>query len=360
MESLNADALGGWDSLDPASKDALSPVRARPMPTRRNRGSQGRTRTARRTVGAPEVIKLQRARIITAVIAVVEEGGYSRLTVAKVISRAKVSRKTFYEIFANGEDCFDAAFEQILQGAREMLRDAYAGELDWRAAMRAAMLSLLSFMDQERGLARLCIVESLLAGPAVLKRRDRALGELARAISMGDCESRRVPQPLTSEAILGGVFGVLHQRLLAEDPAPLTDLLNPLMGMIVLPYLGPAIADDECARPKPQPLPAPEPPASRPARASVNPLEGVDMRLTYRTVRVLTAIAGAPGASNRQIAQDAGIVDQGQISKLLRRLAGLGLIENSGPGHRTGGSNAWGLTKLGAQLHRATRGTLGI
>jgi len=61
------------------------------------------------------------------------------------------------------------------------------------------------------------------------------------------------------------------------------------------------------------------------------------MRLTDRTVRVLAAIAAIaaqPGLSNRQISQRAGITDQGQISKLLSRLAGLQLIENTGEGQR--------------------------
>ena len=52
------------------------------------------------------------------------------------------------------------------------------------------------------------------------------------------------------------------------------------------------------------------------------------MRLTYRTVRVLLAIAQHPGASNRQIGEDAGVHDQGQISKLLTRLHKLGLVDN--------------------------------
>ncbi len=56
------------------------------------------------------------------------------------------------------------------------------------------------------------------------------------------------------------------------------------------------------------------------------------MRLTYRTMRVLLAVAAHPGGSNRQVADGPGISDQGQISKLLARLHGLGLIENTGAG----------------------------
>ena len=86
-----------------------------------------------------------------------------------------------------------------------------------------------------------------------------------------------------------------------------------------------------------------------------DPLKGLKIRLTYRTVRVLSAAARAPGASNRDLAEGAGIVDQGQISKLLGRLESLDLLENRGEGQMKGAANAWYLTVRGAHLERATR-----
>jgi chromosome segregation and condensation protein ScpB len=77
------------------------------------------------------------------------------------------------------------------------------------------------------------------------------------------------------------------------------------------------------------------------------------MRLTYRTVRVLIAVAANPGASNRRIAEAAGVADQGQISKLLTRLEHLGLIENVGEGSARGEPNAWNLTAKGAEVEHA-------
>ncbi len=79
------------------------------------------------------------------------------------------------------------------------------------------------------------------------------------------------------------------------------------------------------------------------------------MRLTYRTLLVLSAIAEAPGASNRQVADVAGVHDQGQISKLLSRLERLGLIENTGAGQPNGEPNAWTLTTKGVQVEQALR-----
>jgi DNA-binding MarR family transcriptional regulator len=79
------------------------------------------------------------------------------------------------------------------------------------------------------------------------------------------------------------------------------------------------------------------------------------MRITYRTVRVLVTIAEYPGASNRKVAAQAGISDQGQVSKLLARLEHLGLVENRGAGPVKGAPNAWQLTPRGERVQQAIR-----
>jgi DNA-binding IclR family transcriptional regulator len=83
--------------------------------------------------------------------------------------------------------------------------------------------------------------------------------------------------------------------------------------------------------------------------------EATGVRSTHRTARVLTAIAANPGASNRALAAAAGIVDEGQASRLLKRLAGLGLIENTAPDRKPGEANAWLLTARGVEVERALR-----
>ena len=99
--------------------------------------------------------------------------------------------------------------------------------------------------------------------------------------------------------------------------------------------------------------------AALPARVVGDPLRDVEMRLTYRTVRVLMAVAANPGASNRIVGDSAGIGDQGQISKLLARLSKLGLVTNSGLGPGRGAPNAWTLTSKGARVEQVLTGRLG-
>jgi len=301
-----------------------------------------------------KVAEIQRTRMLGAAVEAVEEVGYARMTVAQVIGRARVSRKTFYDVFRDREDCFLAAFEQALNQARRLLGEVYDSDADWREGVRCALARLLMFMDEETGLAKLCVVEALGAGERVLELRAKVLGELAAVIDQGRFVTNATHEPpeVTAEGVVGAVFAVLHTRLLDGGSEPLTNLLGPLMSVIVLPYLGAGAASRELARPAPE--------IRRVCRAQIlastkDPLDGLNMRLTYRTVRVLTVIAERPGASNREIAAGSEIVDQGQISKLLARLGRLKLVENLGDGQERGASNAWHLTARGAQVERATR-----
>jgi hypothetical protein len=90
--------------------------------------------------------------------------------------------------------------------------------------------------------------------------------------------------------------------------------------------------------------------AHRKRRPRADSRGAFEFRLTYRTLCVLTAVAAVPGLSNKEISDRAGITDQGQISKLLARLAGHGLMRNTGEGQPKGEPNAWLLTRRGKEL----------
>jgi AcrR family transcriptional regulator/DNA-binding MarR family transcriptional regulator len=328
------------------------------MATKDKTRSNSRLRPGPNGMPRGQVTEIQRTRMLTATVEAVEDVGYARLTVAQVIGRARVSRKTFYDLFEDREDCFLAAFDQAVGQLERLVSDAYASETGWRDGVRAGLFALLRFMDDEPGLARMCIVEALGAGPRVLERRAQILRSVKQVIDQGRTSSgARVfrataeSPDVTAEGVIGAVFAVLHTRMLARGREPFTALLGPLMSMIVLPYLGPRAASAELTREAPK-LPRRK---RAPRRATRDPLEGLDMRLTYRTVRVLTYIGEHSGASNREIAEGAGISDQGQISKLLTRLERLALVRNTGEGQVKGSSNAWQLTERGVQVERATR-----
>jgi AcrR family transcriptional regulator len=324
--------------------------------------SRNAKRTARRVPSVTEalapsaVAEVQRQRIIAAIAGVATERGAANVTVSHIVARAGISRRTFYELFEDRDTCLLAALDEGIAAAAAAVLPAYASASGWRERIRAGLAALLWFLDDEPGLGRLCVVEALGAGDGALERRAQCMAALIAAVDQGRAEIKRGPQPppMTAEGVVGAVFAIVHARILARDAqragaAPLTELVSPLMATIVLPYLGQSVAQKELQKPNPTPLPPSK------ARSRRDPLEGLHMRLTYRTVRVLMAVAAHPGASNRAVAQASGIADQGQISKLLARLEGLGLIANSGCGQPRGAPNAWGLTARGAEVEGAIR-----
>ncbi len=304
-------------------------------------GGGGRSRS--------QVQETKRARLLAATIEAVDELGYAQLSVEQVVGRARASRRTFYDVFSDSEDCFLATFEHGISHARLLTGEAYRREAGWQDGIRSALARLLMLMDEEPALARLCVVEALAAGERVLELRAEALNELARVIDRGRPgagAAHRRPPELTAECIVGAIFTVLHTRLLEDCQEPLSNLLGSLMSVIALPYRGANAASRELNRPTPEIARA-----QLPSRR--NPLGHLNMRLTYRTVRVLSAIAEHPGSSNREIAAGSGIADDAQISRMLYRLAQLSLIENRLPGRAN--PNAWQLTQRGVQIERATR-----
>ncbi len=305
-----------------------------------------------------QLADLQRARILSAMFEVVTERGAGNVTVAHVTERSGVSRRTFYELFEDREGCFLAAFEQALEFASERVLPACESQGRWRERIRAALSALLMFLDEEPVVGQLLIVESLSGAAATLERRRQAIARITSAIEGGREEAKAAaPVPLTAEGIVGGVLSVIHARLVEADAGPLVGLLNQLMSMIVLPYLGATAARRELDRP------APRPESRRKAQGEPllsDPFKDAGMRLTYRTVRVLMAIVDNPGASNRLIGQIAGIDDQGQASKLLGRLQRIGLVSNTGLGPGQGAPNAWSLTDKGSRVvHRIRSHTEG-
>jgi AcrR family transcriptional regulator/DNA-binding MarR family transcriptional regulator len=323
----------------------------------------GRTRSHRNGLGGATSLRAgsswfaeaQRSRILKAAREIFCGHGYVETSVALIVARAGVSRKTFYDCFRSSEDCYAAVLDEALAEVALVVAPAYAGQGSWCERVRAALGALLSYLDHEPAIASLLFLDAPgVPAKSVLERRTRALETVRAVVEEGRSQARpgRLPPALTAECVVGGASAVIQARLREGRPRGLLALTSPLMGVIVLPYLGAAAAAREQERPLPAPAPPPRPTA--PQRRSAA-LASLNMRLTYRTLRTLEAIAAEPGASNRDVAAAAEISDQGQISKLLARLQALGLLRNTGEGADRGRSNAWHLTALGEELAEAMR-----
>jgi AcrR family transcriptional regulator/DNA-binding MarR family transcriptional regulator len=305
--------------------------------------------------GARYVADLQRGRLLSATFALVGEKGYGGVSARGVAERAGVSNRTFYECFSDREDCFLAAFNHAIDGLELEARRGWESEPGWTAGVRAGLAALLRTLDGEPAVRRLVFVDALAAGPRVLARRARVLESLAVVVDDGRANANapaKLPG-LVAEGVVGATFGVIHARLLELRPEPLTELLGQLMAMIVLPYRGSEAAARELERPIPR-SPMRRRDGDGSSRRPLDAASPVDYRLTVRTRLALAAVSGRPGLNNREVAEIIGLSDQGQISRMMKRLQSQGLVENTQAHKRL--ARAWRLTADGEAVIDSHRG----
>jgi AcrR family transcriptional regulator len=182
----------------------------------------------------------QRARIVEALAEEICDRGYRAVTVADVVKRARIARRTFYDNFNSKEDCFLAAQEYAMSRALELVVEA-GGEADsWPRRVEAGLAAFLGYVAEQPALARACMVEALAAGPAALKSYEESLQTFIALFRSGREASphkERLPETL-EEAIVGGIFWIVYQRLLLDEVERVPELLPELVEFALTPYLG--------------------------------------------------------------------------------------------------------------------------
>ena len=255
----------------------------------------------------------------------------------------------FYDHFQSAEECYLAAFDEGIARLSRVVAEAAGREASRLGRIRAGLVALLGFFDNEPQWGRLLLIDA--PAGCELECRRRAQGVLGELLGE-ECGELIVPTELLpapalmSDLILGGVFSVIRERMLDSIDGPLTELAPSLMSFIITPYLGQSAVSTGLTG-------APPAGAGEPEGETSSGLAELPIRATYRTTCVLRAISSAPRSSNREIAQAAGLTDEGQTSKLLSRLEQRGLIENVGLGAAHGEPNAWLLTPAGRRVVQA-------
>ena len=191
-----------------------------------------------------QVAHHQRERLIAGLAAAVAEQGYAAVTLTDITRQAKVSRRVFYANFESKEQCFLAAFEVVVAHLRELVAAAVEEVPDWPRRAIAAARAVLAFLASEPDLARLCLVESRSAGPAVTARFGEAVGEMVPLLEQGRAErpeAERLPDS-TEDSTIGSLVSLAYRKAAAGEAARLEDLLPDCVELVLLPYLGPAEA----------------------------------------------------------------------------------------------------------------------
>lgn len=188
----------------------------------------------------------QRERLIAGLAEAVAEHGYAGTTIAHITKHAAVSRRTFYEHFSSKDECFVAAYDTVMSELNRRVGEAFEQEDEWPLAVRAGIAAMLEFLAAEPHLARLSMVEALVAGPVVVERYDAAIHSVVPFFEAGrkgrSAEVLEGLSPTTEEALVGGMVSLISRRIFADRTADLETLLPDLVEFALTPYLGSAEA----------------------------------------------------------------------------------------------------------------------
>ena len=253
--------------------------------------SERSTRPAKTHRGA------QGERLLAGMIAAANRDGYAGASVSRVVAHAGVSRPTFYECFADKDDCFLATHRDIAQHVLEQIRRAVE-EAPPEQALQAAIRELIQRAETDPAQAQFLVNETMAGGPRALDERDRTITRMEQIIEKARAEvAPEVPTPdLPSRAVIGGVCWLLSPHL-RRGKHDLTELTDELIGWIE-GYELPA-GEHRWRTLEPGPPPSPSPYVSELALKAPPPIPSGRSRLSSEEVfrnqreRILYATADA-------------------------------------------------------------------
>ena len=186
-----------------------------------------------------------------AMIDAVGQNGYPATTVADVIVRAGVSRKTFYQHFANKQECFLTTYDLIAaEGLRRVAR-AYRAAEGRVARAQAAIGALFEGAIESPEALRLGMVEIGALGSVGIERREKSIVAYQRFVTdAGELAPGEGTLPdAAARAVVGGLNRLLYQLVSPGNRAELLELVPDLARWATSYYPAPTgIADSPTSR----------------------------------------------------------------------------------------------------------------
>lgn len=197
-----------------------------------------------------EPAEQERLVILEAFIAVVAERGYEDTELRAVFARAGVDEVAFLRHFPDKEECFLAAWDFLTDCFMPKVLAAFESKETWREQIRGVGLALAEYLTEHPDHARILCLEGRVPGPRAWALLDRNVEVFAELIDLGRQEMAD-PDSLT-RATAEGLAGAIHEQLILYvsrgDGDQLSQLMGPMMYMVMRPYLGDEVALEELRR----------------------------------------------------------------------------------------------------------------
>jgi AcrR family transcriptional regulator len=172
-----------------------------------------------------EAERNHRERLFAALVACVVEKGYEGTRVADLVELSGISRSAFYRQFADKQECFLAAAEELIQPTLAVMEHAERASTG-EARMREAVEAFLRLIVSQPAAARMCFVEIYAAGPEAVALIDRTVDTFEKfaTAQFEQIPGRKGLPPQMVRAMIGGLQKVVHKRLYRDEPEALIDL----------------------------------------------------------------------------------------------------------------------------------------
>ena len=285
----------------------------------------------------------QRDRLVAAAGQLAAELGSSSIGVHHICQRASISRRTFYELYADREACFvdvhQEAFGRLVGHVAEGVAAAGA---EWEDRAVAAIQALLSVWDADRILAHVCLVSAAGGSDETLALRRIVISQLTGMLAGAPA------QPLPTEPMLAGALGsvweLAHQALTDDADDSIADLAGTAIYLMLAPFVGRRRAAARAAG-----RGGTAAYVTRWTPTVIGDGDEHGLLVTELTGQTLRFLSRRPGAANIDIARAVDVRHESQMSRHLARLERAGMVSH----RKEGRTNAWQLTAHGEEAARA-------
>jgi AcrR family transcriptional regulator len=192
-----------------------------------------------------QVLETPRLRLVGALATAAAEKGYAATTIADIVRHARVSKRTFYEHFADKEACLLAGYQHVSDLLMDVLRNTdIPFDRPWTERVRAITAAYLGALEQLTAVNRALLLEVQAAGAEAYRLRARTQRRFADLLCDLVEEGRRngkgAIKPLTPTLALAIVGGINELTLHAVEPDgrvsaehPFADLLDPVTELVI-------------------------------------------------------------------------------------------------------------------------------
>ena len=179
----------------------------------------------------------RRARVLSSVVHLTMDEGYSDLTDPQIAQFAGVSTEAFHKQFANKEQAFLTVLDEFVRETIETVRPSMRSADSWEEGVCLAMAAFVRHLASHQALLRLAFIDLFEVGPGMIGRMTRSVAALTELLLENGPEPRRAPL-IAQEAVTGAVWGIIGAYVANHRLARLPSLVDHLTHTVLAPYVG--------------------------------------------------------------------------------------------------------------------------